>query len=413
MLKVKRIRKKNFYAFISSELDSIIESNNEEIKNISLAIKKQSRLAMTRKLNELKAKNILSNNKDAIKKKRETLVEIHRLDKAIQSTNTSALSKKKSELSENLITNHFISNFNNELESLNLSYLKASLEKVKTSYGKTLHKVLIKGSKTDIEPKEVLSGGEYKMISIAAFLADIELRSWKAPIIFDDPITSLSEDYENYLARRIIKLSKKSQVIIFSHRISFLYLMEELSKERNIEMHSFCLQRESWGVGEPTNLPFKIQNFPDTLKNLKARLEDAKTSLEKSGIESYRKLSASIERDLRIILEAIIERVMINKVVLRFKISITTSELKELAKINIEDCNLIDSLMTKYSYGLHLAPESTPKTDITPDELECDINSLLEWYKEFKKRPVLKNTNAHIVDAQTQQDIPSPDLSLL
>ena len=68
---------------------------------------------------------------------------------------------------------------------------------------------------------EVLSEGESKIVSIAAFLADVTGKSKKAPFIFDDPISSLDQNFEEAVVQRLIELSHDKQVLIFTHRLSF------------------------------------------------------------------------------------------------------------------------------------------------------------------------------------------------
>ena len=56
-------------------------------------------------------------------------------------------------------------------------------------------------------------------MSIAAFLADVEAETASTPCVFDDPISSLDQDYEELTAARLVELCKVRQVIVFTHRL--------------------------------------------------------------------------------------------------------------------------------------------------------------------------------------------------
>jgi hypothetical protein len=68
---------------------------------------------------------------------------------------------------------------------------------------------------------EVLSEGEQKVIALADFLAEVSMRPSSAPVILDDPITSLDARRVDEVAERIVNLSTDHQVIVFTHHLYF------------------------------------------------------------------------------------------------------------------------------------------------------------------------------------------------
>lgn len=80
------------------------------------------------------------------------------------------------------------------------------------------------------KPSRVLSEGEQKVLALADFLAEARLAGISAPIIFDDPVSSLDHRRVHEVAQRIASLSDTTQVIVFTHDIFFastlLSLME-------------------------------------------------------------------------------------------------------------------------------------------------------------------------------------------
>ena len=61
-------------------------------------------------------------------------------------------------------------------------------------------------------------------------------------------------------------------------------------------------------------------------------------------------------------------------------------KLKDLAKLKDADCNLLDSLMTKYSGFEHSQPTESPVELPKPDDLLADMTSLKSWREEYAKR---------------------------
>lgn len=69
-----------------------------------------------------------------------------------------------------------------------------------------------------------------------------------------------------------------------------------------------------------------------------------------------------------------------------------TLKLKGLAKLKGADCDLLDSLMTKYSGFEHSHPTESPVELLKPDDLLVDMTSLKNWREEYAKRPASEVT---------------------
>lgn len=68
---------------------------------------------------------------------------------------------------------------------------------------------------------QIFSEGEQKVIALADFLAEAGLRQESSPVVFDDPVTSLDYRRIHEVVNRVIGLSQKRQVIVFTHNIWF------------------------------------------------------------------------------------------------------------------------------------------------------------------------------------------------
>ena len=84
-----------------------------------------------------------------------------------------------------------------------------------------------------IRLRKVLSEGEQKVVALADFLAEAELRRSPAPMVFDDPVTSLDYRRIDYVVKRIVELSAERQVIVFTHNIMLtMKLLEPFERMR-------------------------------------------------------------------------------------------------------------------------------------------------------------------------------------
>jgi len=78
---------------------------------------------------------------------------------------------------------------------------------------------------------DILSEGEQKAIALSEFLTELQLDNIKAPVIFDDPVNSLDHNIIDDVARRLLKLSKERQVIIFTHSVLLFNSLLFFSKQ--------------------------------------------------------------------------------------------------------------------------------------------------------------------------------------
>ena len=233
----------------------------------------------------------------------------------------------------------------------------------------------------------ILSEGEARIISLAAFLADVTGGNYANPFVFDDPISSLDQTYEEKTVKRLVELSKSRQVIVFTHRLSLLCQLNDACD--NIK--TLGIRRESWGTGEIGELPMSAKSPKNALKDiLNNKLVRAKKVLNENGAEEYYLHAKMICSDFRILIERTVEYHLLGDVVQRYRRAVNTmGKVSSLAKINKHDCEMIDKFMTKYSFYEHSQPLEAPVELPLPDDISNDVNELLAWIEEFDKRKII------------------------
>lgn len=342
---------------------------------------------------ELEARRWTSQQSAAIQPELERLKQVATYEKWKKSANSTHISKKATEFSEQAITEAFVNRFNEELKKLSAAKIRVELIKSKTKKGKVPHKVVLKGSQSPQgTPDSILSEGEQRIIALAAFLADVVDKPFAAPFIFDDPISSLDQDYEWAVATRLAELAKDRQVIVLTHRLSLFGAMEDAAKKlgekwKESHLNQRFIEAYDGVAGQPAYQDMSLTNTAKANNTLITRLNNVKKEGDDSGADTYRALALGICTDFRKLIERTVEDDLLNQIVRRHRRDVQTqNRLSALTHISAEDCELLDRLMTKYSCFVHSQSSETPVRLPDPSELKEDLESLNTWRGERKKR---------------------------
>jgi len=307
------------------------------------------------------------------------------IENAIGFTNTTALSKKKSDLTEELITKAYIDRFNAELKLLKAGIISVELVKTRSEVGHVYHRIIFKNASQNASTSDVLSEGERRIVSLAAFLADTATRGSTTPFIFDDPISSLDHVFEEAVAQRLATLGKTRQLIVFTHRLSLVALLEKYAGKLNIKPNLICLSR--YHIGDIADLPINLKSTDKSVNSLLNERLAASKKAFKQGDEEYDKEATVLCHDIRVLVERIVEMDLLNEVIRRFNSEVQTKDkIHALAKIEYEDCTFIDNLMTKYSRYEHSQSEETPIILPEPDEIETDLKAIKQFIEKVQNR---------------------------
>lgn len=375
-------------------LDNEIEVHLQEIKDFD-------REQLTQESLELSSRKWISQQKSGLEEELKRLKEFSKYEEWKKQTNSQGISNQAGKVSQQIITSAYVRRFNDELTSLGAQRIRVELKKTRVKKGKALHRIALRDAEQgDSQSLAVLSDGERRIVSLAAFLADVMGRPAATPFIFDDPISSLDHDFEWEVAMRLARLSCDRQVIVFTHRLSFFGVLEQSLKkvkaeamleELRIEQRSI----ESYGgsTGHPTEHAVWSKNVRKACSGLKQKLASAKKYVDNGEIEVYKTHAQAFCSNFRKLLERSVEDVLLNQIVMRHRRGIMTQDkLGHLVKIQIEDCQFIEGLMSKYSSFEHSQSSELPARIPDYSELLQDIEDLEKWLEEFKKRRLQAQT---------------------
>ena len=239
---------------------------------------------------------------------------------------------------------------------------------------------------------KVASEGEQRCIAIAAFLAEMKADNRDSAVIFDDPVNSLSHQWSNRVAARLVNESTKRQVVVFTHDIVFFKLLLEQTELQNVVHNSIALMRNKKFAGVvKDSAPWEALTTSKRLKVLNAELQRLRKIEVTETEDDFRKESRHFYGLLREAWERLVEEKLLNKVVSRFERGVYTQRLSRLTDITTADITRVDNAMSKcskYFTGHDSAPgvgDPYPTIAEIAADLE-DINLFLKDLQDNRKR---------------------------
>ena len=338
-------------------------------------------------LAELKAKKQFAENRAVIIAYMESLKKLVLYENAVRNLNTRSITDKGSSLIKDALTPQLMTALSNELIFLDASYLPLNL-KHSGSAGRNLHQMKIDGAaNADVKLTEILSEGEQKVIAVAGFLAELNLQDNPAPIVLDDPVSSLDQKFSEKIAMRLVEESAKRQVIIFTHDISFLLDLQNKSEtqKRYCYCINVCREGSAAGItrGEEAWHAMPVNKRLNFVEQKITKI----AALYQTNQQEYNQQAGVLYDYLRATWEAAVEEYLFNKVVRRFQAEVKTQSLKEVT-IETSDCDAVEEGMTKCSKWLIGHDRSKKITDNRPApyEIQEDVKKLREFVRKIKTR---------------------------
>lgn len=361
---------------------TIVENRINELKPLVTLEENQ---ILLQQIKECEAEKLLVSVHSIIADNINKLNSLHALEIAEKKTTTNKITAQSKKLAEQMITAEYVGRFDHELKALTQSGIDVKLVQQRAGSGKIPYKVVLCDVSGDqIAPQDILSEGENRVTSLAAFFAESSGRSENTPLIVDDPISSLDYSYEASVIDRLVKAAEHRQVIVFTHRISMVVGINEVASNLGVMYSEISLLSSKTRKGVPS----EISNIGGKVKSqLNSLINDNLSKLKKMDEFSteYRSLFHNTCQDFRNIVEKSVEEELLGGVVKRFRKDIQTkNRLKKLAEITTKDCDLIDRLMTRYSYYDHSMSDEAPLLELTIEELESDIMELKDWFGSRK-----------------------------
>lgn len=311
------------------------------------------------------------------------------LASAISKCNTRSLTTLSNTLTQTYVTQFLKDAFKDELRALGFNNVSVEAE-TKGSRGKQYHFLKLNAhNNVNASLKDILSEGEHRCIALATFLAELRLSDHKSAVVFDDPVSSLDHKWRNKIAGRIAQEANIRQVVVLTHDISFLIMIQEHSSRLNLPIAINSLTRKKQETGIIlTNPPWDAMKTSKRIGVLKDQQQKL-SKLEKTETEDVVKPKVqNLYGRLRETWERFIEEVYLNDTIKRFGREVQTQRLAKLSDLTIEDYNKVDENMSKCSTYMVGHDSAGNLNDEIPSAQEFldDVLVLENYMKEINKR---------------------------
>lgn len=312
----------------------------------------------------------------------------HAFGEAIKSCGTATVTRKTTELYDAHVTEELRTAFAKELETLGIRGQPVTLE-MTGQKGARVQQLQLGTMPRFAKAKlsAILSEGEQRVVALALFLAEIGMEPGRSGLIFDDPVSSLDHLRRERIARRLVLEAKMRQVIVFTHDLAFALALTDFAEDQGVKFahrHLAATMRRKGLCSD--DLPFEGKKLKNRIADLRALATHAKKLLETDGnVEGYNDAVRGGYRRLRDTWEQLVEDVLLQSTVRRYRVSVETTRLKSVW-VDDTDASAVYNGMTRCSKFTHEGGAEAPPALPDPAEFAADVEELAAYAKTVEER---------------------------
>lgn len=226
------------------------------------------------------------------------------------------------------------------------------------------------------KPSAVFSEGEQKVLAMADFLAEARLSGVTAPVIFDDPVSSLDHRRVSEVAERVVALSETAQVIVFTHDIFFTTTLLQIIEDAKRTCAYFQISDDNGKGFIMRGSHPQWDSVSKITRRINSVVQDARSSKDSDERNELVQRGYSLIRSW---CEVFVETEVFAGVTLRYqpnvrlnclskvKADLLPEVIEVVSRVFRDSCRYIDS---------HSQPLVTLGTRPTPADLESDWSDL-------------------------------------
>jgi hypothetical protein len=310
---------------LATVLDAALEAEKAAIVDLEKQKSDRSSALDTRQkeLAELHARQELHKQLSAIKTHVADAQFVQKLDtvaKRISNTTLRSLTDASKVASEQLVNESFGKLFDEECGLLRAPAVQLEFH---GRSGRAERKKVV----AQHRPSTILSEGEIKSLALADFLAECRLRGTCAPMIFDDPVTSLDYRRLNEVADRLACLAENHQVIVFTHNIwlTTRLLSQFDDKKEDCSYYTVRDQDDAKGLVSPGTGPRQ-----DTPAQIGKRINELLDTGKKADLTVQEAAAEKGYELIRSWCEAFVEQELLEKVTQRYQPNVMMTRLSSI-----------------------------------------------------------------------------------
>jgi energy-coupling factor transporter ATP-binding protein EcfA2 len=375
-------------ASVAREADVLAGQIEARLKTLRTSATDETRKSMTAEVQELRARKLLARHEPLVLSEIERKKKIAAYGLCISDTTTNAITQKSTAVTKTAVSQKLKRSFKDELTNLAFRHVEVELKEAGGADGVLYHKLILTRA-PGVELPRVVSEGEQRCLSIAAFFAELSTADDPSGIVFDDPVSSLDYKWREGVARRLVREAKTRQVIVFTHDVVFLLLLRQFAAEQGVAQLDQHVRQLSKGAGVCTEeLPWVAMPVGKKTGYLKSEWQATDKIFRDGHQAAYEKEAKYLYGLLREAWERALEEVLLGGIVERFRPGVQTQQIGMIADIKAEDCQTLEAAMAKCSKWLpghdQAAAARTPMPE--PAELKSDIEALETWVRAIRSR---------------------------
>lgn len=372
----------------AQEVDALANQIDERVRTLRTSASADTRKRLAAELQELRARKLLAPHEATVLNEIESRKKVAAYGLCINDTTTNAITQKSTAVTKAAVSQKLKERFRDELTNLRFSHVEVELKEAGGAEGVLYHKLVLTRA-PGVELPRVVSEGEQRCLSIAAFFAELATADDPSGIVFDDPVSSLDYKWREGVALRLVREARARQVVVFTHDVVFLLLLRQFAEEEGVGQLDQHVRQLSKGAGVcAEELPWVAMSVKKKIGYLKSEWQRVDKLLRDGNQAAYEKEAKYLYGLLREAWERALEEVLLGGIVERFRPGIQTQQIDVIADISAEDCQTVDAAMTKCSRWLpghdQAAAARAPVPE--PAELQADLKALEEWVGAIRAR---------------------------
>lgn len=373
---------------VTAAADALAEQIEARIKTLRTSATDETRKRMTAEVQELRARKLLAQHEPLVLNEIERKKKVAAYGLCVNDTTTNAITQKSTAVTKTAVSQKLKQSFKDELKNLAFRHVEVELKEAGGADGVLYHKLILTRA-PGVELPKVVSEGEQRCLSIAAFFAELSTADDPSGIVFDDPVSSLDYKWREGVARRLVQEAKTRQVIVFTHDVVFLLLLRQFAEEIGVLQLDQHVRQLSKGAGVcAEELPWVAMSVKKKIGYLKNEWQAVDKLFRDGHQAAYEKEAQYLYGLLREAWERALEEILLGGIVERFRPGVQTQHVSTIADITEEDCRVLDAAMSKCSKWLAGHDQAAAARAPVPesDELKADIEALESWVATIRKR---------------------------
>ena len=307
------------------------------------------------------------------------------IEEAIRLTDTRGITRRAAELTRTHVSDVMKHRFSQE--TLRLDLLRVRLADAGGGQGNLRHRAQLVDAVQSARLDAVLSEGEQTALGLAGFLTEVESDPSNSAVVFDDPVTSLDHVRQERVARRIVELGIRRQVIIFTHDIAFMVDIKRAAEAASVQITEKWVTKHREQVGHVSvGGPWDARLVGQRLSDLEEKIAQLRSIYAEGDPMASHDAARSWYQDLRLVWERAIEEVVIGPVQVRGRLEMRPTNLKVLAQFTETDNQEFQAAFTRCGdRGSHDRSSELNRPLPQISELKEDLECLGTWHKRVRR----------------------------